>query len=281
MTQTATIEQATEVQMCVTCGVNPGTRNSYATRMSNYYWGKKPQECADCYKRQEEEAHMRYEEQRAREQEEARKKFEQFTALVTEVVSLLGDGWTLVKDERNNLDAVKDERELHFTDNDARYSRANEKGKITVRAWCADTLSKYDYRYGNEGGTREINVSKSKTAAQIAKDIQRRLLPDFEARYQKALENRAKTQEAASNAQTVAARLQEATGNKLEYPSQWNGDDSWKQKTTFDMYARDIKHIYKIEVSSGYGVTMEVRNMSPELAEKVLRLVVESEQESK
>jgi hypothetical protein len=146
----------------------------------------------------------------------------------------------------------------------------SDKGKFSIHVnYPKDHTGREVYPYSNEPRATSINVAATKTAKQIAGDIERRLLPVYLPIWdtQLARVNDANTYE--DNRQASIDRLVKATGGKVTR----NEHDrtvarlDWPTNRDYDK-----GYVTNVQVSDK-TVQMEVRSVPIDIAIKILNLV--------
>lgn len=109
-----------------------------------------------------------------------------------------------------------------------------------------------------------ISVSGEKTAAQVARDIQRRVLPEVARIYQKLAERARETDATVENARGVYRRVCEVLGITAALRL-------YGEALSVSLYGV-VPEVYgEVTVSYGGSVDIHARGLTPEVAEKVLR----------
>lgn len=109
-----------------------------------------------------------------------------------------------------------------------------------------------------------ISVSGKKTAAQVARDIQRRVLPEVARIYQKLAERARETEATVENARGVYRRMCEVLGITAEL-------GLYSEVLSASLYGVVPESYGEVTVSYGGSVDIHARRLTPEMAEKVLR----------
>jgi hypothetical protein len=147
----------------------------------------------------------------------------------------------------------------------------SDKGKFSIHVnYPKDHTGREVYPYMNEPRATSINVAATKTAKQIAGDIERRLLPVYLSIWdtQLARVNDANTYEV--NRQASIDRLVKATGGKV------TRNEHDKTKVHLDWISRPAfntkGYVTNVQVSDK-TVQLEVRSVPIDVAIKILNLV--------
>ena len=138
---------------------------------------------------------------------------------------------------------------------------ATNRGKFEVTHSLRNELHEvksYDER------RLEIGMSWSKTPKQIAKDIQRRLLPDAEAQYERVSKRLAEHQRFETAKGETYKRMTTALGVN---PSEWEIERDTVTKYQIGSYRVEAK------VNSADSVEIEIRYLNAEQAEKILKVL--------
>ena len=114
-----------------------------------------------------------------------------------------------------------------------------------------------------------ITVSLSKTTQQIARDIERRFLPDYLALWQQCQDRKTATESAYAKCWANAQRLA-GTGAGVEL----RGDRRQYQEPGIHYYGMNQGRGYFDGQVHTDSVRLDIRSLSVELAEKVIRLIV-------
>lgn len=157
-----------------------------------------------------------------------------------QVAPRLGDGWSL---HPNNGEYNDEYRELHGPNGQALYFAFKDDTKLTFGPrWPKDETGRESFPrgYQNEPKVEGIKVSIEKTPEIIARDIQRRLLPQYQATLaaiQKRLE------ESSSYEKKRAAnleRLAKVVGTTVRYDRNGQAPHSISHYRNDGPYAREI-----------------------------------------
>lgn len=195
-------------------------------------------------------------------------------ALAADVAAALGDGWGVETEWDGSDPAIRhiDGRRLHI--HAPQYPHAM-RGKITVSG-------DYPYRPGayiEPGNRAEIGISASRGAVVIAREISRRLLPDYTERWLKVLAGNAEHAKSVSNLRAVEARFYAALGKPAPDDS---GLPDWRKRererdtrATIRMYGDGLNGDVELSAYSGdrVSVSLELRSLSVETALELLALL--------
>lgn len=145
-------------------------------------------------------------------QEEREQEKKYLSGMARKVISLLGGEWAVdrkwLKDTNNGLMLNgPDGRALHFCVGWA------AKGRLGISGSFRNGLNQH-LPYDRE--KTEITVSKDKTPAQIAKDIERRLMPVYERVLARAGEMKARCDEYEKEKSRALERVREAMGGDAD-----------------------------------------------------------------
>lgn len=193
-------------------------------------------------------------------------------ATFTEIAGLIGDGWTVEQPYERTVSLVHDGRviwlyQLHTGSGPARYSL---RGVLPDRnAWFT--------REEEASGLRadhEITVAASKTAKQIAGDIKRRLLPDYERSYVVVAERVAERDAGKARKAADLAELAAVAPGVADVATDRDGD---AERVTVRYQGSAVYGDFKSITWRGTTeYTVKLENVTPELAAKILALVAES-----
>lgn len=114
-----------------------------------------------------------------------------------------------------------------------------------------------------------MNVSETKTGQQIAKDIVRRVLPSAEKAQALCLEKIAKESEAADAREVSLARICQVTGKPL--PEKMERYPEYRYSMHLQLQGSGYG---SIKINAGGSVCIELRSLSPDHAEAVLKALL-------
>jgi hypothetical protein len=179
--------------------------------------------------------------------------FEKIQETAQELSTLTGQKWEATNETAYNTPRYK--MLLKEGNSEGLYLRI-ENGKIKISGNFNVNGKYLDPQY-----YPSINCSLKKTPLQLAKDIKRRLLPDYFEEFTKAYTNHIKWQEIYRKQAEILNKFSKLTGANDEfYP---NG------KETIYLYGK----IHKIQVSTSERVYMELR-LSADEAESLIKQLV-------
>lgn len=188
-------------------------------------------------------------------------------AKFTEVGELLG-GWVVDQphDHNHNLRLQHDGRVL-WVHLDYRTGRYEVRGELPARDVCFSRSEEAD----GIKGSHSIGLARSKSAKQIAADITRRLLPDYERSYLVVVERVDARNAAKAKLAAELAALAAVAPGLARVDTDRDGD------ATGVSVAYNVARTYGDFRSSTYKghteYTVKLENVSPELAAQILALV--------
>jgi hypothetical protein len=161
-------------------------------------------------------------------------------AAASEIAAAMGEGWSVQPGygRRDAHLAGPDNIRLHV-----QWGYGNVD-RMTISGSLPDELS--EHRKYSSGREPEIGVSTSKTPAQIARDIRRRLLPDFAAMTAAAIERRRESDDAYAAQDMLAAELAALLGagtfrHENRDPGQATGRRALRGEVTIGEYEEPVQ----------------------------------------
>lgn len=178
--------------------------------------------------------------------------FEKIQETAKELNSLTGQNWQAIDETLEPYLTPRYRLDLKNGNGESLYFLKRD-GKIHIGGSYHVNGKYLDPKY-----YQSINCSLNKTPLQLAKDIKRRLLPDYLEEFKKAYTNYIKWKEIYSKQAAILNKFSKLTGaNEEFYP---------EGKETLNLYGK----IHKIQVSTSEKVYMELR-LSPDEAELLIK----------